>query len=172
MNMINNWHEVKKLFGKSFRSSIHYSIATVKANGEPHVTPIGSLILGKPGHGIYFEEFTRQLPNNFETNKQVCVLAVNSSKWFWVKSLFMGHFSDPPAVRLHGTAGNIREATTKEIEFWQKRVKSVSFTKGHSMMWANMKMVREIEFTKIEPVHMGEMTHNTWNNSNLTEQNA
>ena len=30
------------------------------------------------------------------------------------------------------------------------------------MMWANMKMVRDIEFTRIEPVHMGEMTRDTW----------
>jgi hypothetical protein len=169
--MIKNWKEVKVVFKKSFKSSFHYSIATVTENGEPHVTPIGSLILGKPGHGIYFEEFTKQLPNNIKTNKQVCVLAVNSSKWFWVKSLVSGRFSSPPAVRLHGTVGNIREATKKEIKQWQNRVKSVSFSKGHAMMWANMKMVREIEFTNIEPVHMGKMTRDNWKYASII-QNA
>ena len=163
MDVTENWEDVKELFKKSFKSSFHYAIATVNEDGGPHVTPIGSLILGKPGYGFYFEEFPRQLPNNFKINKQVCVLAVNSSRWFWFKSLVAGRFSSPPAVRLHGTVGEIREATEKEIKLWHNRVKPVSFSKGHAMMWTNMKMVREIEFTRIEPVHMGEMTRDTWN---------
>lgn len=98
-----------------------YAIATVNEDGEPHVTPIASLILGKPGHGLYFEEFTRQLTHTLKRNKQVCVLAVNSSRWFWIKSLISGRFSSPPAVRLHGTAGEIREATETEIKLWKNR---------------------------------------------------
>ncbi len=167
MNVSEHWQEVKVLFKKSFKSSFHYAIATVNEDGKPHVTPIGSLILGKPGFGFYFEEFPSQLPCNFKINKHVCVLAVNSSKWFWIKSLVSGRFSSPPAVRLHGTAGVLREATEKEISFWQNRVKRVSFSKGHAMMWANMKMVRELEFTGIEPVHLGEMTRDNWNKGSL-----
>ncbi len=163
MDLIANWKGVKILFKKSFKSSFHFAIATVTENGEPHVTPIGSLILGKPGHGFYFEEFTQHLPRNLGSNKQVCVLAVNSSRWFWLKSLVGGRFSSPPAVRLHGVVGDLREATDKEIALWQNRVKRVSFSKGHAMMWRNMRMVRDIEFTKIEPVCMGEMTRDTWN---------
>lgn len=162
MQLNENWSEIKQLFRQSFKSSFHYAIASVNENGEPHVTPIGSLILGKPGHGLYFEEFTKQLPRNFQTSKQVCVLAVNSSRWFWIKSLIGGRFASPPAVRLYGTAGAVREATEKEIKLWQHRVKRVSFSKGHAMMWANMRTVRDIEFSRIEPVHMGEMTRDTW----------
>ena len=87
MRIDEHWTEIKQLFRQSFKSSFHYAIATVNENGEPHVTPIGSLILGKPGRGLYFEEFPKQLPRNFQTNKQVCVLVVNSSRWFWIKSL-------------------------------------------------------------------------------------
>lgn len=162
MDITENWKEVKDLFRETFKSSFHYAIATVNGEGEPHVTPIGSLILGKPGHGLYFEEFPRKLPANYKINKQVCVLAVNSSRWYWIKSLFKGRFSSPPAVRLHGLVGEIREASEKEIKLWQNRVKSVRFSKGHAMMWANMTMVRDIKFTRIEPVHMGKMTHDTW----------
>ena len=158
MDLIENWREVKNLFRKTFKTSFHYSIASVTESGEPHVTPIGSLILGKPGHGIYFEEFTSHLPKNYQTNKHVCVLAVNSSKLFWIKSLVIGRFSSPPAVRLHGTVGKLREASENEIMLWQRRVRRVRFSKGYGMMWANMKMVREIEFTRIEPVRMGGMT--------------
>ena len=163
MDLIANWRNIKILFKKSFKSSFHFAIATVTENGEPHVTPIGSLILGKPGHGFYFEKFTQHLPRNYGSNKQICVLAVNSSRWFWLKSLVGGRFTSPPAVRLHGVVGDLREATDTEIALWQKRVKHVSFSKGHAMMWRSMSMVRDIEFTRIEPVHIGEMTRGTWN---------
>jgi uncharacterized protein len=92
MDLITNWKEVKSLFKKSFRSSFHFSVATVTEDGEPHVTPIGSLILGEPGHGFYFEEFPQHLPRNLGSNKKICVMAVNSNKWYWLKSLVMGRF--------------------------------------------------------------------------------
>jgi len=161
MEIDTHWEIVKKIFKKSFSTSFHYSIATVNENGEPHVTPIGSLILGKPGHAIYFEQFTKKLKNNLKSNPQVCILAVNSSKWFWFTSLFKGRFSEPPAIRLIGKAGKLREATKREIKIWHKRVKPVRFTKGHEIMWKHMKTVREIQFSKIEPIHIGSMTESS-----------
>ena len=56
MDIDADWHVIKRLFRKSFASSIHYAIATVTQDGEPHVTPIGSLILGSPeyaGRSVY-----------------------------------------------------------------------------------------------------------------------
>jgi len=158
MEIDTHWPIVKKLFKKAFSSSFHYSIASIDLNGKPHVTPIGSLILGEPGHAIYFEEFTSQLPENLKNNKFISILAVDSSKWFWLKSLIKGKFTEPPALRLNGEAGILREATRIEINLWHKRVKSVAFTKGHKIMWQRMGKVREIEFTSIEPVHIGSMT--------------
>lgn len=162
MQLVENWDKIKQLFKQSFRSSFHFAIATVNEQGEPHVTPIGSLILGDVGQGVYFEEYPRQLPRNLERHKHVCVLAVNSNPWFWLKSLIRGRFSDPPAVRLYGVAGGIREATDKEIALLQRRVKKVSFTKGHALLWKNMSKVRDIKFSRMEPVLIGEMTRGTW----------
>lgn len=162
MDLISNWKDIKTLFKQSFSSSFHFAIASVTESGEPHATPIGSLILGKPGHGFYFEKFTQHLPLNYASNKQICVLAVNSSKWFWLKSLISGGFAHPPAVRLHGVVGELRDATEEEIAIWQRRVRRVSFSKGHAMMWRSMSMVRDIQFTKMEPVNLGKMTHGTW----------
>jgi len=158
MEIESDWPAIKRLFRKSFSSSFHYAISTIAENGEPHVTPIGSLILGAPGHGVYFEEFPSRLPRNLQKNPRLCVLAVNSSRWYWLKSLMGGRFTQMPAVRLHGKAGDVRAATDKEIALWQKKVRPVSFTKGHALMWRNMRTVREIEFTRIEPVHIGQMT--------------
>lgn len=158
MKIDTDWQAIKHLFRKAFASSFHYAVSTVAENGEPHVTPIGSLILGEPGRGCYFEEFPSRLPRNLASNPQVCVLAVNSSRWFWLTSLVRGKFRGRPAVRLYGKAGKVREATDAEIAVWQKRVRPVRFTKGHALMWRNMRTVRDIEFTRIEPVHIGQMT--------------
>ena len=89
------------------------------------------------------------------------MLAVNSSKWFLLKSLVWGRFNELPAIRLQGEVGDPREATHLEIKLWQKRVKSVGFTKGHKIMWQSMKTVREIKFHKVEPVKIGKMTEGT-----------
>jgi len=158
MDIDTDWPAIKRLFKDSFSSSFHYAISTVTSSGEPHVTPIGSLILGAPGHGIYFEEFPSRLPSNLEGNPKLCVLAVNSSRWYWLKSLIRGHFGQMPAVRLYGKAGKTREATSDEITLWQKKVRPVRFTKGHRLMWQGMRTVRDIEFTRIEPVDIGQMT--------------
>lgn len=162
MQLDENWTKIKRLFKQSFKSSFHYAIATVSEQGEPHITPIGSLILGGVGQGVYFEEYPRQLTRNLEKNKQVCVLAVNTSLWFWIKALVRGRFSDPPAVRLYGVVGEVREATEREIAMLQHRVRRVSFTKGHAMLWKNMRKVRDVRFTRMEPVHVGKMTRGNW----------
>lgn len=96
MELETQWPLIKRTFGSAFRSSFHYAIASVGEAGEPRVTPIGSLLLREPGVGIYFEEFTRQLPQHAGNGGKVCVLAVNSSLWFWLGSLVRGRFQAPP----------------------------------------------------------------------------
>lgn len=158
MDVNADWDEIRHLFRDSFRSSFHFSIATVSDKGEPHVTPIGSLILGEPGRGIYFERFPRGLPQNLENNRNVCVLAVNSGRWFWLRSLIRGKFAGRPAIRLYGVVGERRDATEREIALWQKRVKRVRWTRGHALIWDGMSKVRDIRFTDVKPVSIGRMT--------------
>ena len=117
MEIENDWDLVKSHFKKSFKSSFHFSVSSINPDGSPQITPIGSLILGKPGHAIYFEKFPCQLPRNLEINNAICILAVNSSKWFWLKSLLKGNFTHPPALRLHGKTGQLRKATETENYF-------------------------------------------------------
>jgi len=169
MNVSENWSEIKRVFTASFKSSFHYAVATVNRNGEPHITPIGSLMLGEPGRGMYFEEFPTNLTRNLQVNKHICVLAVNSSKWFWLKSLLLGRFPTPPAVRLRGTVGETRDATDAESDRWRRRVRYVRSSKGHALMWARMSRVRDIEFTEVEPVHIGEMTRDLWESQSRME---
>ena len=167
MNPVDYWHEIRQVCNDAFRSSLHYSIASVTEDGTPHVTPIGSLLLCEPGHAIYFEEFTRHMPHNFSHNAKVCVLAVNSGRWFWLKALLRGRFSDPPAIRLHGTVGAPRAATPEEADLWGRRVRRFRRTRGYAIMWAHMTTVRDIHFSKVEGIHIGAMTQAVW--SELTE---
>ena len=156
------WNDTKMLCKATLQSSMHFSIASVDANGMPHVTPIGSLMLGDlvNGHGqaCYFEKFTRALPSHAQNNQNVCILAVNSSKWFWLKSLIRGQFYQQPAVRLNAHFGPLRKATEQELFRWQKRVKVARFTQGHQLMWQAMSHVRELTVTSITPVKIGKMT--------------
>jgi hypothetical protein len=172
MDLEANWQEIRKLFGESFRSSFHYALATTGEDGRPHVTPIGSLILRGPGRGFYFEEFPRRLPRNLETQREVCVLAVNSGRWFWIKALLRGRFSTPPAIRLRGRVGELREATAEELVLWHRRIRTLRSSRGYALMWKDMRMVRDIEFTSIEPVLIGEMTRQVWGRMSPPETSA
>jgi uncharacterized protein len=170
MNPIDYWPQIRRLCNRAFGSSLHFSLASITEDGAPHVTPIGSLLLREPGQAIYFERFTRHMPHNFEHNNKVCVLAVNSGLWFWITSLLRGRFSAPPALRLHGTVGVLRPATSSEVAAWRRRVRRLRWTKGYALIWAGMSEVRDIHFTTVEEVHIGPMTQGVWAEFAKTEQ--
>ncbi len=158
-NLIKNWAEVNKIFKNSFLSSFHYSFGTVSKNGTPHITPIGSLILNpKEPKGVYFEIFTGKLKENIERNPNVCVMAVNSSKFFWLKSLMLNNFSTSPGIRLFGKATNRRRATDIEILRWRRRIRPLRITPGYDSLWKNLEYVREIEFEYFETIDLGRTT--------------
>ena len=162
MTIDTHWKSIQKVFLQAFYSSFHYAMATVTPDGRPHVTPIGSLILLEPGHAIYFEEYPRSMPRNFESHPEVCVLAVHSGLLFWLAAILRGRFRTPPAIRLHGTVGQCREATAEERALWGKRTRHLRRTKGYGLMWAGMHTVRDVNFSRVEGVHFGEMTRQAW----------
>lgn len=158
MDPVEHWNRIKQVCRDAFGSSFHYSLASVSADGSPHVTPIGSLILTSPGRAIYFEEFTRGMPANFAHSDKVCVLAVNSGLWFWLTALIRGRFAAPPALRLHGTVGAPRPASARERELWLKRVRRMRRTRGHALIWEGMGTVRDLSFSRVDDIHIGPMT--------------
>lgn len=158
INLEQNWQKIRTHFSKSFGANMHVSIASVNEDNQPTVTPIGSLFLNDDLTGFYFEKFATKLNVNSKTNNKVCVLAVNSNKWFWFKSLFKLNFSEYPAVKLYGKLGIKREATEKEYSAFQKRIRQTKRLKGSKYLWQDMSMVREIRFTKGEKINLGKMT--------------
>ena len=156
-----DWATASRVFKRAFRSSFHYSIATVDVDGAPRVTPIGSVMLTEPGRGIFFDVFASHLSQNLDNDPRVCVMAVDTTKRFWLTSLTRGRFDRPPALRLAGTAGPRRTPTTEEQQRWLRRVRSVRRLKGHALLWGNLTHVRDLQFEEAIPVRLGAMTRSS-----------
>ncbi len=158
MDLINDWSKIRIHFNNSFRSNLHVSIASIDSENNPTITPIGSLFLNRDQTGFYFEKYPSKLPKYAKINKNICVLGVNSNKWYWLKALYNMRFKSNPAIKLYGELGIKREATAIEKSRLKRRMKATRRLKGHQYLWGNMETVREIKFTKVETARIGKMT--------------
>ena len=160
MDIKANWKLIKRHFNISFKTSLSVSIASVDKDNKPTVTPIGTVFLNNDQTGFYFEKFPKKIPENAKTNKNICVLGVNSSKWFWIKALYKLKFSEYPAIRLYGELGEKRKATEIEILRLNRRMRTTKGLKGNTYLWGKMEFVREMKFTKAEGINIGKMSEN------------
>lgn len=158
MDIIENWSDIRTHFNRSFRSNFHVSVGSLTADGNPTVTPIGSLFLKDDQTGFYFEKYPEKLPRYAGVNKKICVLGVNSNSLFWIKSLFRRKFTSYPGLKLYGELGARRKATAKEISRLNRRMRTTKGLKGNTYLWGKMKFVREVIFTSVEKINLGKMT--------------
>lgn len=158
MDIKENWDKIRDHFKRSFRSNFHVSIASVNEQNMPTVTPIGSLFLNRDQTGFYFEKYPSKLAQHAKNNVNICVLGVNSSTSFWLIGLFNKKFNTFPGLKLYGELGEKREASEKEISRLHKRMRMTRALKGNSYLWGDMKMLRELHFTSVEKINLGEMT--------------
>jgi len=162
MDLRENWSQICVAFDASIKSSLHCAIATTSADGYPHITPIGHIFLRDDYTAFYFEEHTKKMPRNIADNPRVCLLLVNSNRWFWARSLFMGRFLTPPGIRLVGVADERRLATEQERSAYQARVKPFRKLKGYGLIWKDLRYVRDIALQGFEPVMYPNMTDGLW----------
>jgi len=158
MEIEKDWSLIKSICKDGMRSSSFFAIASTNTDGSPHVTPIGSLLLYEPGHGVYADEYPANLSRNIANNPRICVLAVNSGIGFWLQSLIKGRFHKHPGIRLMGTAGKKRRGSDQEIQNWLHVVRPFRFFKGYDLLWRDMKYVRDIYFDKVIPLSAGQMS--------------
>lgn len=158
MDIKKDWDNIRRHFNKSFGSNFYVSVASVDANNNPTVTPIGSLFLNDDQTGFYFEKFPSKLPEHAKANPNVCLLGVNSGRVFWLKALFKNKFTDYPAIKLYGELGAKRTATDREKARLNRRMKATNGLPGNTYLWKKMEYVREIYFTRAEKVNLGQMT--------------
>jgi hypothetical protein len=149
-----DWQTIRLVFRDGFASGFHFAVATVGEDGSPHVTPIGSLVLGDVGSAIYTESFAQGLGRRLERDPRVCVMALNSSRWELLKALWRGEAARPFGVRLFGIVGERREATDAELQGFLRRVRRLRFLRGHDMLWGRNRMVRDVRFHAFEPVRI------------------
>jgi len=162
VDLATNWDRIRDVHEASIRSSRHAAIATVDAEGSPHITPIGFLFLRDDGTAFFFDEYTVNLSRNIEANPKVCVLLVNSAALFWGAFLAKGRFATPPGVRLMGVAAQRRRATDDEAAALAVRLKPLRKTKGAAMIWSKLEFVRDIRFDSFEPVVYPKVTDDLW----------
>jgi uncharacterized pyridoxamine 5'-phosphate oxidase family protein len=162
MDLELNWSRILKVLANGKKSNKYFSIATVDADGNPHVTPIGHVFFRKDRSGFYFDEYSEAMPKNFETNRQICLMGVNSKSTFWFRALLLGRFSSAPAVRLMGTVGDPRDATSRELRVLRNSIANTRFLKGHKMLWGNLTTVRDLNFTSFSPAKYPVMCDDLW----------
>ncbi len=152
------WAKITAYYPKLISNSMYCSIASIDLKGHPNVTPIGTLFLNNNKTGFYFDMHTMALAYNVEQNPEVCVLFVNTGKFFWFRSLFKNKFIEPSGFKLIGTVGNKRQATAYEKARFEKLIKRLRMLKGYQTLWANHEYVRDIRFIEYIPLKTGEMT--------------
>ncbi len=158
MDLKTDWKLIRKHFNRSFNQNLHVPIASIDGDNKPTITPIGSLFLNHDQTGFYFEKFPKTLPKYAKINPHICVIAVNTSKWFWFKAIVSGKFKSNPAIKLYGKLGDRRKASQNEINRLNRRMKSTKGMRGNVYLWSDMEYIREIVFTKAKPINLGKMT--------------
>jgi hypothetical protein len=150
-----DWEVIRRVCRDGFASSFHFAVASQGEDGAPCVTPIGSLVLREPGRAFYLETYAAGLSRRLQRDQRVCVMALDSSRWTLLKALWRGVAREPFGVRLHGTAGERREATPDELALFRRRVRHLRFLRGHGLLWgSHLRTVRELRFDAFEPVRI------------------
>ena len=153
-----NWGKIKNYYKEYLKKSFYCSFATTSKEKEPNVTPIGSLILRNDFSGFFFDIFPTVMTDNLEDNGRVCLLLVNTSKFFWFQSFRKGVFEKPSGIKLAGTVGKKRKATPEEKEAFLRKYKRLKRFKGFQILWGDLTYVRDVIFTDYYPINTGSMT--------------
>src|SRR5690554_4484724 len=84
MNLKDDWKKVKSVLEQGQASTVYCSIATVNPDGTPHITPVGTVFLRADQSGYFFDHYAEALGNNIDQNPNVCIMAVNAGRFFWL----------------------------------------------------------------------------------------
>ncbi|GAB0106494.1 hypothetical protein JMUB6875_54800 [Nocardia sp. JMUB6875] len=141
------WGEIRAIADRGRRSTGHFAIASVDAEGMPNITPVGTVFFRDDCTAFYFDQYTDALARNLDANPQICLMSVDRGPWFWFRSLLFGRFAAAPGVRLYGTVSAKRPATIAELEQVRQRVRPMLLLPGGKLLWSDFSHVRDITFT-------------------------
>jgi len=149
------WTQVRHHFTKCQKLNLHQVIASIDKDGMPRLTPIGTVFLNDDHTGFYFERYCATLPMNVTDHPEICIMAVNTGRLYWFRSLFLGRFKGSPAVKLYGSLGQRRTATARELKRLHRRLNFAKSLKGYQLLWDDMVHVREFKISKTSIVTFG-----------------
>lgn len=140
------WQNIRQVVADAQRAAMHCSIATVNPQGFPSITPIGTVFLDQQSStGFFFDTYSTTFSENLQHQPLACIQAVNSSKLFWLSSIFKAKFKHYPGVRLYAEIGSLRPATAEEIEKVESRISTLKWSKGSKLIWSSFHHVRDIK---------------------------
>ncbi len=159
-----NWEQILKFWGDTTPVTAspnmpYCVIATVNEDGSPRVAPYSTLILRDDRQGFFFDHFSQHLTKNLDRDGKICILLLKNTKRFWIKAVLFGRFDHAPGIRLMGTVGERREATTKEVDAFKMPLRRLKLLKGYQPLWGVMKHGRDIFFESFETVKCGPMKY-------------
>lgn len=156
--LLQEWPFIQWHFQRCIKRTTYVTVGTTLPDGQPNVTAIGSFMLNADLTGYYLEKFTSTVQRCGGEGTPISVLGVDPGRGFWLKSIFKGQFQRPPAVRLRGVAGPLREPRPGEKERFLRLIRPLRRFKGYELLWADMNLVREISFSAVEYVRLGKMS--------------
>lgn len=162
MALQQHWPAILDIVNATKKSNRFFSIATVDKYGNPHVTPIGHVFFRDNMSAYYFDAYSTAMPKNFQHNKRICLMAVNSGLLFWLNALWRGQFSAPPGVRLIGDVGEARQASDSELQEYRQSIRMFQNLKGSKLLWQDLQTVRDIHFSDFSPVNYPLMCDGLW----------
>ena len=150
--------EARRVVKRAVASSLHCTIASHGPGDRVHLTPIGSLILADVGRAFYFDVFNRDLGRHVAIDPRVAILAVDSRRGMWLRSLLSGRFASPPGVRLDGTVGPARRSSLDEVRQFQRVVGPLVRTRGGAKLWGRLPVVRDVTISSVTWLQIGDLT--------------
>ena len=89
-------------------------------------------------------------------------MAIDAGRLLWLRSFLIGRLISPPGVRLYGTVGARRLATTDELRQIRQRIQRTRWLKGNRLLWSSLTQVRDMQFTSFSPVTYPVMMEGLW----------
>ena len=152
-----NQKQLKRFFGISFLTTLHAAVATINADGSPHITPIGSMFLTDEERGFFIDIFPTQMRDNLKRDPRATIMVVNAGKLYWFFSLLFGRFFGPPAVRLRVRIGDRRPSNADEQKRFKRRIGPFRFLPGGRKLWHTLKFARDITIDEVVPIRIPTM---------------
>jgi hypothetical protein len=146
-----DWPAITAYVEGAMRAARHVTLATAGADGQPHVTPIGSLVLGPPTRGLFLERFPRRLAADAATNPRFALLAEDTRLWQLLR-----HFRGDGwfGLKCYGELGERRAATPSEIDRLAARISRHGRARVKRLLFGQAPQVRDLTVTGAEAISL------------------